>query len=152
MCSDAVLQVMLGMGQEWRHMACPVSLQAQLLRQLEEHLLWALLLPQGAPRARGSCPHWLRVDMLGCLTVLRYCLHSSCVGPHSCYVSPHSCCISPHSCCISSHSCCVCPLVRYQPSRDVPVMIQHSSTIQVGLCALSCLESATFFAVLDELS
>jgi len=39
MFSDAVLQVMLGMGQAWHHMACTVSLQRQLLRQLEEQLL-----------------------------------------------------------------------------------------------------------------
>ena len=84
MCSGAVLQVMLGMGQEWHHVAWPVSLQAQFLRQLEEQLLWHLLLLQGGPRARGSCPHCLRVAMQGCLTVLRYCLHSSCVSPHSC--------------------------------------------------------------------
>ena len=55
MCSDAVLQVMLGMGQEWHHMAWPGSLQAQLLRQLEEQLLWPLLLLHGGPG--GGCPH-----------------------------------------------------------------------------------------------
>ncbi len=160
MCSDAVLQVMLGMGQEWHHMACPVSLQAHLLRQLEEHLLWPLPRLQGGPRARGSCPHCLRVHMQGCLTVLRYCLHSCCVNPHSCSISPHSCCISPHSCCVSPHSCCVsshsCCVSPHagatRHSRDVPVMIQHSSNILAGLCALSCLEPATFFAVLGGLS
>ena len=73
MCSGAVLQVMLGIGQEWHHMAWPVSLQAQLPRQPEEHLLWHLPLLPGGPKFRGRCPRCLWVAMQGCLTVLRYC-------------------------------------------------------------------------------
>ena len=139
MCNDAVLQVMLGMGQEWHHMAWPVSLQTQLLRQLEEQLLWHLLLLPGGPRARGSWPHCLRVDMQACLTLLRYCLHgcrvsphSCCVSPHSCSISPYSCCIRPHSCCVSSHSCCisllsccVSPHVCYQVQQKC---LRHDTT------------------------
>ena len=121
---------MLGMGQEWHHMACPAGLQAQLLRQLEKHLLWALLLLQGGPRAGGSWPRCLRVAMLGWPTALRYCLHSCCVNPHSysisshsCFISPHSCCFSPHSCCISPHSCCASP-----PDQAQQRCLSHGTT------------------------
>lgn len=146
------------MGQVWRHMACPVSLQAQLLRQLEEHLPWPLLHLPGGPK--GSCPHYLWVAMQGWPTVLRYCLHSCSITSHTCCVSPCSYCISPHRFCISPHSYCVSPhgccvslhAGATRPCREVSghdtTQLKHTGCI---VCALSCVEPSTVSAVLDAL-
>jgi len=134
MCSGAVLQVMLGIGQEWHHMAWPVSLQAQLPRQPEEHLLWQLPLLPGGPKFRGRCPRCLWVAMQGCLTVLRYC-HTQLLYhfPQLFIQSSQLLCQSPQLLCQSPQLLCQSPQ-RF--SQSLQLLCQSPQRLFYSPCAL----------------